>query len=134
MYCACVVKPRCHGSSIMAFFPCVHHPRGLLGFYLCLNSQLALKHLILHHVSHLGLIVSWKGSQRGQCSGCSSSIKPFIFICLNSIFSVILTGWWATSMVKVKWGVSQGGNRQSDRQCQAELNQLRHIKSRIHAR
>lgn len=29
MYCACVVKSRCHGSSIMGFFPCVHHPRGL---------------------------------------------------------------------------------------------------------
>lgn len=41
----------------------VYHLRGLLGF---ISAWLTLKHLILTYVCHLGLIVSWKRSRRGQ--------------------------------------------------------------------
>lgn len=120
LICVYIVPRARDGTSVMTF-SCVHR-RGPVGFLS--RPCFALKHMILSHFCHLGLIVSWSRSARGQ--------RPLLFlpqpIRLHlPRLAVMLPGRGAEERA----AVSQGGERRWDTQCQTELNQLRHIKSRI---
>lgn len=93
-------------------------------------AWLTLKHLILCHVCHLGLIVSWERSKRGQ--------HHWLLFLLQSIHLGLPR---LNIPCDIKWKIEKWGKEKrvsewggADRQCQAQLNQLRCIKSRIHAR
>lgn len=102
------------------FFSCYKtrsSSKGPVGFYLCLAY---FKHLILCHVCHLGLIVSWERSQRGQDHWLLFFLQSIHLGLPRLNISVIPSGKWRNrdrggKKEKRKGGSERGGQIDSAR-------------------
>lgn len=148
-------KPGCRGSYTTADFFLLFSafivrgegggggegPVGIFFFFFFFLSLLwlTLKHLILRHVCHLGLIVSRRRSRRGQ----SSLAAPPLTIHSSWSASTPCTPRYISQRAE-RWGSAGGrggvcrvgggaGGRRTESGGPAP-SQLRHIKSRIPAR